>query len=161
MSATTAAAAELIDGVTIHSLMVQKSSPTRTVVVDEVSMLGAVRFGDLKTWASAQRTASRPNGVQLILSGDALQLPPVEDRFFFQSTEFNVFAQASVLVKLTVIRRQKDAVQLKFLNNVREGIIGWSTISALMKNETVNEDTADLYLASDNATVNQFNRVKL
>lgn len=100
MTATTAAAADLLEGRTIQSVM-HKKERHQTVVVDEVSMLGSMAFENLREWAEKGK-------IQLILSGDALQLPPIGDRFFFKSSEFYKFAQGAVLVKLTEIKRQKD-----------------------------------------------------
>ena len=57
---------------------VQRWQATRTLVVDELSMLDAGTFDALEALARAIRGDPRPfGGITLVLSGDFFQLPPV------------------------------------------------------------------------------------
>lgn len=57
---------------------VQRWQRTRSLVVDEISMLSAQDFDLLEAVARAVRGDPRPfGGIQLVLSGDFAQLPPV------------------------------------------------------------------------------------
>ena len=64
-------------------------------MVDEVSMMGSVLFEQLYEWANKGK---KDDHAQLILSGDFLQLPPVNDRFFFQASSFFEFAKNAFMV---------------------------------------------------------------
>ena len=100
-TATTGVAACNIGGVTIHSwggiglgkeridLLVAKArgrkdlkarwSTTELLIIDEISMLNADIFDLLSKMGSAMRNDPRPfGGIQIILTGDFFQLPPVE-----------------------------------------------------------------------------------
>jgi hypothetical protein len=80
-TATTACAADLLGGCTVQSYILKNRKPSREVlVVDEVSMMGSILFEQVYEWANKGKKADH---AQLILSGDFLQLPPVNDRFFF------------------------------------------------------------------------------
>lgn len=61
-------------------------------------MMGSVLFEEVFEWATKGKH-------HLVLSGDFLQLPPVNDRFFFQSSSFYEFAKEAVMIKLTVVKR--------------------------------------------------------
>jgi ATP-dependent exoDNAse (exonuclease V) alpha subunit len=80
--------------------MKNKVPKNERLVVDEVSMMGSCLFENLYDWANKGKTKA-----QLILSGDFLQLPPVNDPFFFQASSFFEFAKSCVLVKLTEVKR--------------------------------------------------------
>ena len=101
ITATTGIAASLLGGVTLHSwsgigvfrdhqeridvegilqnhLTVERLITTDILIIDEVSMLGSVMMDDLDLLLKSAR-ASRAafGGIQLVLSGDFFQLPPV------------------------------------------------------------------------------------
>lgn len=85
----------------MQSHMGKNRSPNgERLVVDEVSMMGSCLFENLFDWASKGKKHA-----QLILSGDFLQLPPVNDRFFFQASSFYQFAKNAVMVRLTEVKR--------------------------------------------------------
>lgn len=117
-------------------------------------MMGSVLFEQLYEWANKVKK----DRAQLILSGDFLQLPPVNDRFFFQASSFFEFAKSAVLIKLTEVKRQENRDQAAFLNNFREGKIDWDYIYMLQKN-IVNEP--QLTLSSKRDFVAEFNERKL
>ncbi len=59
------------------------------LIIDEVSMLGATLFQKLDTIAKTLRRNNKPfGGIQLVVSGDFLQLPPVKDKWVFACDEW-------------------------------------------------------------------------
>ncbi len=59
------------------------------LIIDEVSMLGASLFQKLDIIAKTLRKNCKPfGGIQLIVSGDFLQLPPVKDTWVFLTPEW-------------------------------------------------------------------------
>jgi len=61
----------------------------KVLIIDEVSMLGLVLFDKLEFLAKVLRKSGKPFGeIQLVLTGDFLQLPPVKDRFCFESQKW-------------------------------------------------------------------------
>ena len=97
----------------------------RTLIIDEISMVDADMLDKLDEVARAIRRApGRPfGGIQLFLSGDLLQLPPVnknrQAKFAFQGTAWGKLELATVL--LTKVYRQADEAFVRILNDVRFG----------------------------------------
>ena len=101
LTATTSVASELINGVTINSYILKNKVPnSQRVVIDECSMMGSLLFEQVYEWSCKGNKKA-----QLIFSGDFLQLPPVNDRFLFQSSSFYTFAKNCVMIKLTEVKR--------------------------------------------------------
>lgn len=150
ITATTGCAAvRLGNGRTIHSWsgvglgnrsvdsIVKKMNPmvkggwrtTKTLIVDEVSMMSMKLFELLNDLGKRVRQSSLPfGGMQIIFLGDFYQLPPVGDRedpdsqaFCFESREWNnVF---NTQIELTKVFRQTDETYSKILLQIRKGII--------------------------------------
>jgi ATP-dependent DNA helicase PIF1 len=107
---------------------------TRTLIVDEVSMMSKRLFDILDlVGKTARKCSSRPfGGIQLIFCGDFYQLPPVggsntddpdNSRFCFESESwFGTFPKENH-IQLKQIFRQNDPVYCQILNQVREGRI--------------------------------------
>jgi len=95
------------------------------LAIDEISMVDADLFDKLDKVLRIVRQSPRPfGGLQLILFGDFLQLPPVEKegnavRFAFQS---KVWAEARIHVYvLSQVMRQKDQQFASILSRIRVG----------------------------------------
>ena len=86
-------------------------------------MLDPVLFDKLEALAKLLRKNSKPfGGIQLILSGDFLQLPCVgTDKFCFESTTWNTCIQETYI--FTEIIRQSDTEFQNCLNHLRFGIV--------------------------------------
>jgi ATP-dependent DNA helicase PIF1 len=145
VTSTTGTSALLINGVTLHSYLgvgFGNASVTSLVkkikeaswlkkrwieldclVVDEVSMLNPELFDKLEEMARIIRKSTQKfGGIQIILSGDYLQLPVVGiDRFCFEANCWNECVEHTVY--LTEIIRQDDIIFQNVLNNVRIGEI--------------------------------------
>uniref|UniRef100_A0A8C2VKX3 ATP-dependent DNA helicase PIF1 n=1 Tax=Chinchilla lanigera TaxID=34839 RepID=A0A8C2VKX3_CHILA len=95
------------------------------LVIDEISMVEADLFDKLEAVARAVRQQEKPfGGVQLIICGDFLQLPPVTKgsqppRFCFQAKSWR--RCVPVTLELTEVWRQADPAFVSLLQAVRLG----------------------------------------
>lgn len=144
VTAMTGAAAVLINGQTLHSFLgigLGKGSVDELVkringfpkvrrvwrdlerlVIDEVSMMSAELFEKLNEVGKEVRANDKPfGGIQLILSGDFLQLPCVKGQFCFES---GAWEECKLKVfHLTTIMRQDNTRFQECLNKARFGVI--------------------------------------
>lgn len=87
---------------------------TNTLIIDEVSMVDGDLFDKLAQIARTIRNNGRPwGGIQLIITGDFFQLPPVPDgggkkdiKFAFEAATWNTSIDHTI--GLTQVFRQKD-----------------------------------------------------
>lgn len=93
---------------------------TRILVIDEISMMGIQTFSLLDRVAKHIRGDKNPfGGLQLVLSGDFLQLPPVNDDFCFKSIVWNNLNM--VYYKLSEPKRYPDIEHFNMLLRARSG----------------------------------------
>ncbi len=106
VTASTGIAAVLLGGSTLHSFagiglgqntvaqivrnvrpdVIKRWKDTDVLIIDEISMLSADYFVKLDAVVRLFRRSERPfGGIQLIISGDFLQLPPIDSDFVFQT----------------------------------------------------------------------------
>ena len=145
ITSTTGTSALLLNGTTLHSFlgirtgsgsienmvvdiqkkphMVKKWRRVECLIIDEISMLDPDLFDKLEHMARIIRKNSYPfGGIQLVVSGDFLQLPCVgTDKFCFQAETWSYCLPHTVY--LTEIIRQKDTEFQICLNTVRLGIM--------------------------------------
>ncbi|GFF45868.1 DNA repair and recombination protein pif1, mitochondrial [Aspergillus udagawae] len=155
VTASTGLAACNIEGVTLHSFagiglgkepvpeLVKKIKRnqkarnrwlrTKVLIIDEVSMVDGDLFDKLEEIARRIRNNGRPfGGIQLVVTGDFFQLPPVpegsnrEAKFAFASATWNTSIQHTIL--LTHVFRQKDPEFAEMLNEMRLGKLSPRTI---------------------------------
>ena len=148
VTATTSIAAHIVGGITIHNYAgigqdidhlsfddlasrikknaaaVERWMNTNILVIDEVSMMDCKLFETLEGLAREIRCNSSPfGGIQLVLSGDFFQLPPVSKTntasFCFESTQWNSCVTSCIALKN--IYRQKDPEFVQMLNRLRVG----------------------------------------
>ncbi|RZF34050.1 hypothetical protein LSTR_LSTR013759 [Laodelphax striatellus] len=147
-TASTGAAACLIGGITLHSFagigtgeasfqkclelasrphVLQNWKRCKYLIIDEVSMVKGNYFEKLEKVARALKNPDKPfGGVQLILSGDFLQLPPVSkddanNRFCFQMETWDLCKLTCFQLKQ--VHRQNDPEFISILNSIRTGRI--------------------------------------
>ncbi|WAR24736.1 PIF1-like protein [Mya arenaria] len=95
------------------------------LIIDEISMVDGDFFDKLETVGRVIRKSDKPfGGIQLIICGDFLQLPPVtkgEERrkFCFQSKAWRKCIDMNM--ELTDVRRQSDKTFISVLQNIRMG----------------------------------------
>ena len=114
------------------------------LVIDEVSMMSKKMFDIIDTIARISRGKKDIpfGGIQLVLSGDFYQLPPIGENtdsdslaFCFESEKWNECIASTI--QLTTIYRQSDSNYKKILNQIRIGKITQSTIDCLSKRVNV------------------------
>ena len=101
----------------------------KTLIIDEVSMMSCKMFDVLVSISRSSRGNNRAfGGIQLILLGDYLQLPPISDvsdidtaKFAFESNEWYNVIPMKNHIELKTIFRQKDETLKTILNEVRIG----------------------------------------
>lgn len=90
----------------------------RLLIIDEISMLGAHTLTILDQLARAFRDAERPfGGIQVLFTGDFLQLPPIDDEFAFTSPVWEALNLHTIY--LTKMYRSVDPVLTALLTRVR------------------------------------------
>ena len=129
---------ELLESVYKNSKAKRRINEVDVLVIDEVSMLSPELFDKIESIFTTVRLAGRNRsflkdknleikappfgGIQLILSGDFLQLPVVgNDKFCFQSEKWPVCVDETV--DLTDVMRQSDPTFQNILNDIRYGIV--------------------------------------
>ena len=149
----------------------RKLKLAKMLAIDEISMISAPIFDLLNDLLQAIRQNNKPfGGLQLILFGDFLQLPPInrdgqlsEDyQFCFQSKAWQELNPHQVL--LETVFRQKDQKFVQLLNNIRFGKISKNDIKTLQSRVGLKEKINAIkptILASHNAQVEAINRVEL
>ena len=95
---------------------------TKVLVIDEVSMLGKYTFDLVDHICRLVKKNNKPfGGIQVIISFDMLQLPPVKDEYIFKSAvwdELNFF-----IIYLTESFRTDDSIFFNLLSRARIGTI--------------------------------------
>jgi ATP-dependent DNA helicase PIF1 len=98
---------------------------TKVLVVDEISMVDGDLFDKLEAIARQIRNNGRPfGGIQLVITGDFFQLPPVPDsgkiaKFAFDAATWSTSIEYTI--GLHQVFRQKDPTFANMLNEMREG----------------------------------------
>jgi ATP-dependent exoDNAse (exonuclease V) alpha subunit len=150
----------------------RKLKMAKMLAIDEISMISAPIFDLLNDLLKAIRQNDQPfGGLQLILFGDFLQLPPVnrdgqlaEDyQFCFQSKAWQELSPKPLLLK--TVFRQEDANFVELLNNIRFGKINENDIRVLQSRmnlkEGINNIIKPTILASHNYQVEEVNKKEL
>lgn len=117
-----------------------KKKPWKEVdvlIIDEISMLSKKLLTCIDYIARISRNKRDVpfGGIQVILSGDFYQLPPVGDEEDEDSSAFCFESEAwkgiDAICQLSTIKRQDDQMFVKILNQVRIGKISKNTINIL------------------------------
>lgn len=148
----------------------------RLLIIDEISMVRADLMDAIDF--SLRKNTSRENepfgGVQLILIGDLLQLPPVvatdsEMRYLYDRYKTPYFLSADCLqstpplvIELTKVYRQQDENFISLLSQIRIGESLESSVDYLNSCcFSKNYDSDTLILTSDNASADKINNMRL
>ena len=125
-----------IDDMMQRSYLYKRFQRTKVLIIDEISMLHHFRL-DLIEWICRQmKHNEKPfGGMQIILSGDFFQLPPVTRGEVVES-EFAYKADGWKEAKLTTCyigeqHRQRDNVYLSILNKIRRNMVDIQTLELL------------------------------
>lgn len=154
ITATTGIAAYNINGITLHSFMgigsgeqtidhlikkvlknsetVKRIKSTDILVIDEMSMLSAELFEKINIICKeVRRNSELFGGIQLVLTGDLLQLLPVfknerknqDTRLIFESPIFKGLFSKDTIIVLKTNFRQTDKILSSLLGRIRLGTI--------------------------------------
>jgi ATP-dependent DNA helicase PIF1 len=106
---------------------------TKILVIDEVSMVDGELYDKLEAIARRIRNNGRPfGGIQLVITGDFFQLPPVPEggrqaQFAFNADSWNTTIEHTIC--LEKVFRQKDPEFARMLNQMREGRLDAQSIN--------------------------------
>ncbi|KAM6065954.1 ATP-dependent DNA helicase PIF1 [Chlamydotis macqueenii] len=121
------------------------------LIIDEISMVDGKFFDKLEAVARAVRKRDEPfGGIQLIICGDFLQLPPVckaneETKFCFQAKSWRKCIHINM--ELTEVRRQTDKTFVSLLSAVRLGRCT-EEVTTLLMQTAANRSERDGILAT-------------
>lgn len=134
---------KLLDWVLKFPKAVNRWKFTKTLIIDEVSMLSAELFDKLEYIARQLRRNNKPfGGLQLVLVGDFYQLPPINGKFCFKADAWNA-VMGNNIIELTKIFRQTDNEFIHVLNKIRKGKVDGQVkkmIKSLSHNTLINEE---------------------
>eukprot|EP01018_Ginkgo_biloba_P030549 Gb_41691 [translate_table: standard] len=147
VTASTGLAACALNGTTLHSFSgvglgegskefllakvsgsrqcVKRWRKARALIIDEISMIDGELFDNLNYIASTLRRSSKPfGGLQLVVTGDFFQLPPVKPQnplkyFAFEAECWNQCFDKQI--ELTNVFRQSDSDFVRILQQIRRG----------------------------------------
>ena len=144
ITSTTGLSALLINGITIHRFagigigdkdvqtyynkiikikeLRKRWQSVNVLIIDEISMMDSELFDKLENLARMIRRNNKPfGGIQIILSGDFLQLPPINtEKFCFESQSWKYIYKTFYFDE---IMRQNNNILQEVLNKVRLGIV--------------------------------------
>jgi ATP-dependent DNA helicase PIF1 len=112
---------------------------TDILIIDEISMMSKKIFDILEETARVVRRSTEYfGGIQVILTGDFFQLPPVGNKdepdtenFCFESAKWGLVFPPANCIELKTVFRQKDPIYRNILEQVRRGTIDEANIRVL------------------------------
>ncbi len=128
---------ELVKKIKRNAKTKQKWLRTKALVIDEISMVDGELFDKLEQIARNIRNNGRPfGGIQLVITGDFFQLPPVPEKnaiakFAFDAATWNTCIEHTIL--LTHVFRQKDPAFASMLNEIRLGKLAPTTVASFQR----------------------------
>ncbi|MGB3750431.1 MAG: AAA family ATPase [Arcobacteraceae bacterium] len=142
-------------------------SKLSVLIIDEISMVSPFIFSAMDTILKAFKKNNKPfGGVQVILSGDFFQLPPIsrnhtDKRFAWQSPAWKELDLQTCYLEKKF--RQNDDVLISILDEIRSGNISSNTYDALNSRINVSLDTAfkPTKLYTHNLDVDKINNTEL
>lgn len=156
----TASYKKLLKGILDNNKILARWKRVSVLIIDEVSMMTIELFEKIERLARNIRKNPLPfGGIQIVMSGDFLQLPPVgQTDFIFESSIWDKVIHK--IIYLTVIIRQKDSAFTQVLNKIRICEID-DEVSCLLKSREIkyrsDTDILPTMLYSTNAKVDATN----
>lgn len=140
---------------------------TEVLIIDEISMLHAHRFDLVDLVCQAFKKNNLPfGGMQVVLSGDFFQLPPIsssEEKAEFVYTS-RVWAEMDIRIcYLDEQHRQNDKNMIQILKSLREDSVNEKTIQLLKgrMNQKIKTNTRPVRLFTHNVNVDALNTAEL
>ncbi|WP_164503800.1 DEAD/DEAH box helicase [Rickettsiales endosymbiont of Stachyamoeba lipophora] len=133
---------------------------TKILAIDEISMISADILDKLNIIFKGVKGNNLPfGGIQLLLIGDFLQLPPVSKNDYDANYCFESYAWEEAAIEIynfTKIFRQEDIEFINILNNARKGMITRNNLEAL-QTRVLKPHRNVTYLSTHNIHVNKIN----
>ena len=124
-----------LDALTQKKYLQKRFASLKVLIIDEVSMVSPELFDAMDSVLRAFKGAHQPfGGVQVVISGDFFQLPPIsksskERRFAWQSEAWRALALQTCYLQEKF--RQSDAKLIQILDDIRSGNISEASHSLL------------------------------
>lgn len=163
---------DFIDSYYIESLLEKKYLKTRfsklnVLIIDEISMVSPEIFSSIDKILRAFKKNNRPfGGIQVILSGDFFQLPPIskvprDKRFAWQAQSWKELDLKTCYLQIKY--RQDDNVLIGVLDEIRSGSVSTNTYDILNSrfHKDLNTDFEPTKLYTHNIDVDRINNDKL
>lgn len=159
VTASTGIASTYLNGITIHSFsgmgigsdlsedffkkILKKSylkkriQKTKVLIIDEISMLSAFHFEIVSEIIRKFKAKWEPfGGIQIVLSGDFFQLPPIGNFLNEKTKKFayssNIWEELNLKIcYLEEQHRQKDKIYINLLNSIRSNTISQKEVDIL------------------------------
>ncbi len=152
---------------------------TDILIIDEISMLHAYQFNLIDQILRVVRSSTKPfGGIQIVMSGDFFQLPPIKRAQTFQANMFEDSSRAGFVTDseayqvlnpticyLETQYRQQEGDLTQILDAIRSGIVDQYEIDKLQarmnfqKDELVDKTLTNLH--TNNADVDRINKMNL
>jgi ATP-dependent DNA helicase PIF1 len=101
-----------------NRILLDRWKTTKLLLIDEISMIGMNYFDLLNIIAKSIRNNNLPfGGIQLVLSGDMCQLPPIKDGFIFESHAWKELDL--IYINLSKAWRFTDEKYINLLQRIR------------------------------------------
>ncbi len=178
VTALTGCAAMSIDGTTLHHYMgiglgekavsrdaKERILDTHLLIIDEISMAKPDYFDKCNLVLQQVRENNKPfGGIQLLIVGDFLQLPPVlETTFAFQTATWKKLKLKCFTLRYNH-RQQEDVDYARVLSRMRIGALTRSEfeiVTKALRSKTLPEDDEIPVLYSRTEEVQNYNKEKL
>jgi ATP-dependent DNA helicase PIF1 len=158
-----------IERILTKSTIKKRMAETRVLIIDEVSMLDGHVLDAVDAITRAFKDSTKPfGGLQVVLSGDLFQLPPVTksgEPFYV----FNSEAWKSMSLKICYLEeqhRQDDSNLLSILNAIRSNSVDethFEELSERMKPAPDSQEVIKLYTHNahvDDINITELNKLK-
>ena len=171
VAAPTGVAAFQVGGQTLHSwfgyqddgqTVKQEAYAISVLIIDEISMMDANMLEFLSNFGKRFGSGGRPfGGIQVIVCGDFLQLPPVpaeknaKEKYAFETNAWKECAFRVVVLKK--VHRQANADLVQVLSDVRQGTISRQTEELLKSRCGVEHGEQVIKLRAYAKQVNEIN----
>jgi len=156
-----------IDSLLDKKYLVDRFKKLDILIIDEVSMISPEIFSSMDSILQAFKASKMPfGGVQVIISGDFFQLPPVsrepkEKRFAWQSPSWKDLDLKTCY--LNEKYRQDDDVLIQILDEIRSGVVSDATHEIFKQrfNKDLGEGSTPTKLYTHNIDIDKINAQEL
>jgi len=141
---------DVLNGICKNPFVSDTIKKTDILIIDEISMLHGFQLDGIDYICSTVRDDRRPfGGIQVIITGDFLQIPPVSRSAVTYAFDAKIWSKANLVVcYLDEIYRQVDQEFIDILNEVRYGIanpISFATLKQCVGKQVEVDDPTELY----------------